>query len=107
MAENVAARADVSPRKTLDAARPRGGALNSVEDVGAVVVAALDRSDISQKEAALTMGLADAQFTRQLQGKEHLSLRRLWLLPNRFWRELLMLVAERRQVARVSHRIVF
>lgn len=81
-------------------------ALNEVEDVGALVVAVLDRSDLSQKEAALTMGISETRFTKQLKGEEHLSLRRLWSLPDRFWRELLIEVARRKRVARVRRQVV-
>lgn len=48
------------------------------------VVAALKQVNISQKEAALTMGITESQFASQLAGREHLSLWRLSKLPNTF-----------------------
>lgn len=41
---------------------------------------------MAQKEAVLTMGLDKAQYIRQLGGEGHLSIRRLGLLDEHFWR---------------------
>lgn len=62
---------------------------------------ALSRAGLSQKEAALTMGISESLLARQLKGDEHLSWQRLSLLPDAFWLELLFVVAEARGVGRV------
>jgi plasmid maintenance system antidote protein VapI len=102
---------DGVPRKSLKAALRRDRpVLNSIENelnAGDYIVLALESVGMSQKEAATTMGIPDSQFTRQLRGQEHLSWQRLFKLPDTFWRELWMLVAERRKLARVKRSVVF
>lgn len=44
---------------------------------------------MSQKEALLTMGMAKNQYIENLHGVGHLSIRRLGLLPEDFWRALI------------------
>ena len=55
------------------------------------------------------MGISASLFSRQLQNadNQHLSLQRLLRLDDAFWRELWMLVAERRKLARIHRRVVF
>lgn len=99
---------DAVPRKTLKSELRSGEAtLNPIESPGMVVQKALFRAGISQKAAALTMELGEGQFTRQLQGLEHLSWQRLCRLPDVFWLELMILICETRGVARVRTQIDF
>lgn len=96
------------PLKTLKAGLLRGEtALNSIENAGDMVQRALIRSGISQKEAALTMDINEGQLTRQLRGQEHLSWQRLFLLPDKFFLELLIVIAETRGIASVRTQIEF
>lgn len=96
------------PLKTLKARLPGGeGALNPIETAGETVQKALVRAGISQKEAALTMDVNEGQLTRQLRGQEHLSWQRLFLLPDKFFRELLIVLAEHRGIASVRTQIEF
>jgi DNA-binding protein Fis len=71
-------------------------------DVAALVVAALGSR--SQADAARVMGVSESLLTRQLQNvdNQHLSLQRLWRLDDAFWREFVLLVIERRQLAVVN-----
>lgn len=68
---------------------------------------ALSRSALSQKEAALTMGISESLLARQLRGDEHLSWQRLFLLPDKFFLELLIVLAEHRGIASVRTQIEF
>lgn len=52
------------------------------------VVAALKRANLSQKIAALTMGMSETQFAGALAGRQHLSLWRLSKLPPEFQKAL-------------------
>jgi hypothetical protein len=49
---------------------------------------AIDRV-MQRKEAAITMGMDQAQMTRQLSGDGHLSIRKLGLMPEAFWLALI------------------
>jgi len=55
---------------------------------------AMQLSGVSPKCAALTMGLDKAQLSRQLDGQEHLSAKRLALLPPLFHQWLAVLMSE-------------
>ena len=97
--------ADV-PLKTLKARLPADEAdLKPLEDPGGAIQKALARAGISQKEAALTMAINEGQLTRQLKGQEHLSWQRLFKLPDAFWCELLVVLAEMRGLATVRTQI--
>lgn len=76
---------------------------------GQVVADAIDRSGLTRGEAAGHMGISEGLLSRQIDNadNQHISWQRLNLLPDRFWRELWMLVARRRKLARVRHRVVF
>jgi len=96
------------PLKTLKVGlRPQAGALNSVECAGQLIRTAFARAGISQKEAAITMALNEGQLTRQLQDIEHLSWQRLFRLPDSFFVELLIVIAESRGLAVVRTSIAF
>lgn len=104
MAPSVNARLDGVPLKNLKASvRTTEPDLKRVKGAGALVKLALVRAGISQKQAALDMGLSDAQLSAQLADKEgeHLSWQRLQALPDAFFLELLILLAEHRGIARV------
>lgn len=78
-------------------------------DVGELVTLALDAAHIAPAQAARCMGISLSLFLRQLQNADnaHLSMQRLYRLPDSFWRELWVLIAERRRLARVRRRVVF
>jgi len=78
-------------------------------EVRTLILDALDAAHMTEDQAAREMGVSASLFSRQLQNldNQHLSLQRLYRLPNSFWRELWMLVAERRKLARVRRRVVF
>lgn len=65
-------------------------------DLATAITSALDRCGISQKEAALTMGLTPGQWSKQLNGYEghHVSLPRLLQLGPEFLREFLPFLNE-------------
>lgn len=77
-------------------------------DARDVIEAALDRARLTKDEAARQMGITGTQLNRQLQNldNQHVSFQRLWKLPNAFWRELLILAAQRRKLARARRRVV-
>lgn len=64
-------------------------------DLASVVSEALTRAGLSSKEAAATMGVDKAHWSRQLNGADgqHISLQRLTKLPRTFWLELLQQLA--------------
>lgn len=71
-------------------------------DLTGAISEALERARISHKEAALTMGIDPAQWSRQLHGDGHISFQRLQKLPASFWREFLPLLASPLQLT-MSH----
>lgn len=81
------------PLQTLE--RNGDGAVEQPSLAGDLVIRALDRCGISLKEAAITLGLDFSQFSKQLAGKEHLSLQRLVnRMPVMFWAEFIPLLAQ-------------
>jgi plasmid maintenance system antidote protein VapI len=107
MSRSVRDQLDDVPLKPLKVSLPPDtDPLNKIEP-GDYVVLALARAGISQKSAALTMGIPEPQFSRQLKGQEHLSFQRLLKLNDDFWRELWVLLAIRRKLARVRRRVTF
>lgn len=74
-------------------------AINSELDaaeLGALVLECLAIAGISQKAAAITMGIGEGQFSRQVHGRgEHLSTQRLLRLPRTFWLVFLPKLADR------------
>lgn len=77
-------------------------------EVREVIEEALDAAQLTKADAARRMGITPAQLGRQLQNldNQHVSIQRLWRLTDKFWRELLVRVAERRKLARVRRRVV-
>jgi len=73
----------------------------------ALIGLALQRANLSQKEAALTMGISESLLARQLKGHEHLSWQRLCQLPDAFFLELLIVLAAHRGIASVRTQIEF
>lgn len=93
------------PHKPLKAGlRGASEGLNSVEGA-ALIALAIARSGMSHKEAAIVMGITEAQLSRQLACLEHVSWQRLYRMPDAFWRVLLVVIAERRGVAKVTTQI--
>lgn len=109
MDQSIRQRLDGVPLKPLKASVSSSpDALNLLESgAAAAILTALTRAGMSQKEAAITMEISEAQFTRQLRGQEHVSWQRLFTLPDGFWRELLIVLAEAKKLARVRRRVVF
>lgn len=96
--------------KPLKALLPEDGPdLKKVREAGLLVKTALDRAEISQKEAAITMGLTEAQLSMQLSGVpgNHLSWQRLQKLSDAFFVELLIVLAEYRGIAREERKLIF
>jgi hypothetical protein len=81
-------------------------AAEGLAGIAALVVAALEAAHLTQEAAAVLMGISASLFSRQLQNldNQHLSLQRLDRLPDAFWLELMVLVVERRKLARVRRR---
>lgn len=105
MTTTVANRLDgVHPKTVKAGLSTREPRLDRVKEAGQLVKTALVKAGIQQKAAAGLMGLSDAQFSAQLAGKEgeHLSWHRLQALPDAFFFELLILLAETRGIARVQ-----
>lgn len=67
---------------------------NSVGEWRALVARALGRCGVSQKAAAVDMGITPQALSKQLAGAEHLSFWRMHALPPEFWRELVALICE-------------
>lgn len=89
--------ADVAPAAAI------GTSLQEVScEVESLVLSALGVR--SQADAARVMGVSESLLARQLQNvdNQHLSLQRLWRLDDAFWREFVLLVIERRQLAVVN-----
>lgn len=59
------------------------------------VKAALRMADISQKEAALTMGISTGLLSHKLSGEKPLTLESLAPLPERFWQFLALNLVHR------------
>jgi hypothetical protein len=55
---------------------------------------ALSRAGLSNKEAAILQGIDPAQWSRQLHGPEHPSLRRMLRLGPRFWSQFVPALAQ-------------
>jgi hypothetical protein len=74
----------------IGAAPSRQPAVNSGDDtwILPLITRAIERS-VGHKDAAITAQLDKAQLSRQLAGDGHLSVRRLALLPESFWLELI------------------
>lgn len=101
---NLAQRLAAVKVQTLKARLPEDGPnLQKVKDAGQFVSVALQLAWMSQKEAAFHMGLQETQLAAQIANKpgNHLSWHRLCLLPDAFFLELLIVIAEARGVARV------
>jgi len=75
--------------------------------VESLVTHAFDVSGLSKDAAARWMRISPSLLSRQLQNRDdqHLSLQRLYLLPDAFWRELLVNVIDRRNLARVVRHV--
>jgi hypothetical protein len=76
----------------IGAARSHTPVTSSDLTVGDWILPLIQRAQervMAQKEAVLTMGIDRAQYIRSLQGEGHLSVRRLGLLGEDFWRALI------------------
>jgi DNA-binding NtrC family response regulator len=102
------AAAEVQPLKRQPAFDETALQQLSSAEVRELVTRALERAHITPTEAAKRMGISLSLFLRQLENldNQHVSLQRLFRLPDEFWRELLVLLADRRQLAHVERRIV-
>ena len=94
--------------KPLKASLEQGeGVLQVTEGQARLIAKALERADLTVKAAAAEMGISESLLARQLRSVEHLSWQRLSLLPDRFFVELLPLIAETRGIAVVKTQIEF
>jgi hypothetical protein len=73
---------------------PVSTALKSVESFRPLIARAFGHVGLSQKRAALEMGIPESQLSRQLAGTEHLSLWRMHGLSREFWREFVLLIID-------------
>lgn len=106
MSSTVSSRLNGVNCRSLKCGLPTGETLLQLTEPHARVIAkALDRSDLTVKAAASEMGISESLLARQLKGLEHLSWQRLNLLPDRFFCELLILLAETRGIATVRTQI--
>lgn len=79
-----------------------------VREVEALVDAGLGGARLTREEATSAfLGISLSLFNRQLrnQDHQHVSLQRLYLLPDAFWRAFVLDLVERRQLATVQRRI--
>ena len=86
--------------------------LETSGEVRELVMQALDAARLTKDAAAGRMRISASLFGRQLQNLDnhHVSLQRLYRLPDAFWREFLLQIVERRLRARVRRgvtRVVF
>lgn len=77
---------------------PTPTAPKSIGDWRGLVARALGRAGISQKAAAVDLGITPQALSKQLAGAEHLSLWRMHALPPEFWREVIELMCEYHQI---------
>lgn len=71
-------------------------------DAGEVLDSARERIRMEPKQMAEEMDISHSLVLRGLKGVDHLSFHRLWVLSDDFWRELLVVIAKKRRVARVN-----
>lgn len=78
-------------------------------ETGELIMLALGAAHLTVAAAAEKMGIPGTLLSRQLRNldNQHVSLQRLYRLPDPFWRELMVLIAVRRKLARVRRRMVF
>jgi hypothetical protein len=69
------------------------------DDVTGLVFAAIADAGLSDKAAALTMGLDPAQLSRAKSGQSRLPVDALWRLPDEFWFAFRARVDEARQLS--------
>ncbi len=85
-----------------------GGALQEVSYIpGALVDAALAAAQITRGQAAGHMGISESLLARQIHNADHqhLSWQRLFSLPDAFWREMLILIAEKKRIADIKQEL--
>lgn len=100
MSNSLASRLDGVNCKPLKCPPRTGETFLQLTEASAQLIArALDRAGLTVKAAASDMGISESLLARQLKGMEHLSWQRLNLLPDRFFYELLFLIAEARGLA--------
>ncbi len=87
--ESVGQPAPTAPKSVGEASST---APKSVGEWRALVGRALGRAGLSQKAAAIDLGITPQALSKQLAGAEHLSFWRMFNLPPEFWRELVALI---------------
>lgn len=106
MSNSLASRLDGVNCKPLKCPPRTGETFLQLTEASAQLIArALDRAGLTVKAAASDMGISESLLARQLKGMEHLSWQRLNLLPDRFFFELLILIAQTRGIATVRTQI--
>lgn len=82
--------------------KPKGAALQEVSCVpGELVEKALAIAHLDHEEAAATMGVSSSLLSRQIKNldNQHLSLQRLWNLPDPVWVAFIVLAIEERHLS--------
>jgi len=108
MGANLQPRSDGLPRKQLKCElRPADDDRKILSpDAADTIATALQRAQLSRKEAAYAMGISEGQLSRQLAGVEHVSVYRLWRLSTDFWFEWLAVAAEKKRVGTEYRQVV-
>ena len=77
-------------------------------DVEQILLDALRVVRLDQADAARRMGISASLFSRQLQNvdNQHISVQRLYLLEDAFWRAFLIGVIEQRRLATIEPRTI-
>jgi hypothetical protein len=107
MRETVARPLPTGPFRTAKVKRLRGesGLQKLNPAAGAVLDAARSAARLEPKQMAADMAISHSLVLRGLKSADHLSFHRLWELPDAFWRELLVAIADTRGIGFVRRSI--
>ena len=106
MADHSRAQLNGIPLRSLKVELDRGeGGVQKLKEAGAVLDKARLAAGLEAKQMADDMAISQSLVLRGLKGVDHLSFHRLWMLPDAFWLELIVLAIERRGMAEVRRQI--
>lgn len=75
-------------------------------EAGEVLDLARGAVRLEPKQMADDMSISHSLVLRGLKSADHLSFHRLWELPDAFWVELILLVAQRKRLGQVQRRVI-
>lgn len=103
MHKTMADRLPGAPVQNLktDLKRGEGRVRKLNPDAGDVLDIARESARLEPKQMADVMDLSHSLVLRGLKSADDLGFHRLWELPDRFWAELIVAIAQRRNVATV------